>query len=216
MLCIVKANRSGHDPWRTTKTNCAVLLFLLITGCGSVPVVVDSQAATVPAAATVLASIQIPDARIIYYDINGASAEELRTQLNLLRPVGVDGYKGDATTKWLIYWNWPGYGTSDCDVALAWIFYDIEVILPRWKMPADAQPELIRHWASYMEALIEHEKGHVEYVVDHSSYVLDAIKQSDCETAEAEANKILQAIRQHDIEYDKATDHGKTQGARFP
>ena len=194
----------------------ALLMLLLLTACMPAPVRVEPNAAAIPLTQTALASIQIPDARIIYYDIDGASAGQLRTQLDLLGPLGIDGYKGDATTRWYIHWDWPGYGTSDCDLIQAQISYEIEVVLPRWKMPAKADPGLMGQWAAYMEALIEHEKGHVEYVVRHSANVLDAIKYADCETAEGEAHKILQAIRVHDIEYDAATDHGKAQGARFP
>jgi predicted secreted Zn-dependent protease len=193
-----------------------LFMILFLTACRSAPLAVDPNTARMPLTQTALVSIQIPDATIIYYDIEGASAEGLRTQLNLLGPVGVDGYKGDATTNWFIHWDWPGYGTSDCDVTQAQISYEIEVILPRWKMPADAEPKLVGQWAKYMAALIEHETGHVEYVVRHSASVLDAIKHADCETAEAEANKILRAIRVHDLEYDAVTDHGKAQGARFP
>jgi [ribosomal protein S5]-alanine N-acetyltransferase len=167
----------------------ALLVLLLLTACSSAPVPVDPNAAAIPLTGTALASIQIPDATIIYYDIDGASAEELRTQLSLLGPVGVDGYKGDATTRWFIHWDWPGYGTSDCEVAQAQISYEIEVVLPRWKMTAKADPGLVSQWAIYMEALIEHEKGHVEYVVPHSASVLDAIRHADCETPEEEANK---------------------------
>src|SRR5919109_3424118 len=127
----------------------ALFLLLFLTACSSAPVPVDSNMATVPAAQTALASIQIPDATIIYYDIDGATAQELRTQLDLLGPVGADGYKGDATTRWFIHWDWPGYGTSDCDVTQAQISYQIEVVLPRWKIPANAQPGLVGQWAKY-------------------------------------------------------------------
>lgn len=194
----------------------ALLMLFLLSACSSAPVPADPNAAAIPLTQTALASIQIPAARIIYYDIDGATAEELRAQLDLFGPVGVDGYKGDATTNWFIHWDWPGYGMSDCDLTHAQVSYEVDVVLPRWRMPAEADPGLISQWAAYMDALVEHEKRHVEYVVRHSASVLDAIKHADCETAEQEANKILQAIREHDIEYDAATDHGKAQGARFP
>src|SRR5512134_1056049 len=78
-------------------------------------------------------------AQITYYDITGATADELRHSLNQLRPNDpYDGHKPvDSYTGWHISWNWPGYGTENCDLSAATVTYTINVIMPRWKAPSD-------------------------------------------------------------------------------
>jgi predicted secreted Zn-dependent protease len=140
----------------------------------------------------------------------------MRQQLDSLSPVGFDGYKGDATTNWRINWGWDGYGNSSCDLTTANVTYSIEVTMPRWQAPQDASPELITKWNNYIQALAEHEKGHVDNIVANYKSVEDAIKNATCDTAEAAAQAALDPIRQYDIDYDAETNHGATQGARFP
>ena len=61
-----------------------------------------------------------------------------------------------------------------------------------------------------------HEQGHVDYAVNHRLAVLRAIRNATCSTANAAALRQLDLIRKHDVAYDKTTNHGATQGARFP
>jgi predicted secreted Zn-dependent protease len=159
---------------------------------------------------------EYPNATIIYYAISGSSAWELRAQLDALGPVGYDGYQGDAATNWFIHWSWPGYGSNTCDLSKAVVTYDIEVVFPRWVPPEDAPSDLVDRWSIYTTALAEHEKGHIDNVVQNYQSVLDAIMSATCETAEAAAAAALGPLRQFDIDYDAATNHGETQGARFP
>ena len=67
-----------------------------------------------------------------------------------------------------------------------------------------------------MTALATHEKGHVDFVVATVPSILDALHKATCATANAAAHGGIARIRQHDIDYDAATNHGATQGARFP
>lgn len=167
-------------------------------------------------AATAVGLVYIPNATIVYYDVSGSTENELRTQLDALGPVGYDGYKGDATAEWFIRWNWPGFGSSSCQLSEATVSYEIQVIFPRWTPPENVSSDLVAKWVSYTRALAEHEKGHVDYVVANYQSVLDAIRGAACETADAAAHAALAPIRQHDIDYDATTNHGATQGARFP
>ena len=59
---------------------------------------------------------------------------------------------------------------------------------------------------------------HIINTHGHSDHTAgnEAIKAATCETAEAAATAALESLRQHDIDYDAATNHGQTQGARFP
>jgi predicted secreted Zn-dependent protease len=195
-----------------------ITISLLILSCGIIPAAVEPvQVLPSPSAAPeIIEPVDIPNANVIYYDISGSTEDELRAQLNTLGPVGYDGYKGDAATEWFIRWNWPGYGTSSCDLSAAEISYDIKVIFPRWTPNENSSPELISKWASYTKLLAEHEKGHVDSVLENFPSVVEAIKAATCETADAVGTELLGKIRQFDVDYDAATRHGATQGAIFP
>jgi predicted secreted Zn-dependent protease len=158
----------------------------------------------------------LPNVSVIYYDIYGSSVKELRREMHAKHPSGFDGFNGDATTKWSIRWTWKGYGTNQCDLSSAKVTYSIQVIMPRWTPPENANPELVARWNKYIQALNEHEKGHVDYVIAHYQSVREAILGAICSTADAAAKAALDPIRQHDVEYDAETKHGATQGARFP
>jgi predicted secreted Zn-dependent protease len=162
--------------------------------------------------------ITIDNARIIYYDITGSTARELRASMDKLRPK--DPYDKDrpvdAYTDWYVSWTWPGYGTDDCDLSATVVDYRIQVILPHWEPPANAFPELVNQWKAYINNLVLHEKGHVDNILNHYLDVKAAIQNATCSTAEAEAQSVLDQLRQFDSNYDRETRHGETQGAVFP
>jgi predicted secreted Zn-dependent protease len=160
----------------------------------------------------------IEHAEIIYYDITGSTANELRRSMDKLRPK--DPYDGnkpvDSYTDWYISWNWPGYGTDPCDLSAAVVTYTIKVIMPRWKAPANAFPELVAKWEKYIQSLVLHEKEHVTNIANNYLHVKTAIQSGTCSTAEAKAQKALDVLREFDSRYDRETKHGETQGAVFP
>ena len=67
-----------------------------------------------------------------------------------------------------------------------------------------------------MLALMEHEKGHVDHVVDYLPYLIKVIRGATCNTAEDRAQEVLSQLRSDDLKYDEETNHGATQGAIFP
>jgi len=158
----------------------------------------------------------IPNTSIIYYDIVGSSESQLRAQLDALGPVDDSGYQGDALTNWFIYWNWPGYGSSSCNLSQATVRYEIEIIFPRWTPPGTASSALVTKWTEYTRALAEHEKGHIDIVVANYQTVLEAIQNATCDTADEAATQAIEPIRQLHRGYDSTTGHGEMQGAVFP
>ncbi len=160
--------------------------------------------------------IVMPHATVVLYDIAGSTEDELRAQLNALGPVAYDGYKGDARTDWFINWSWPGYGSLFCDLGASRVTYRVDVTLPRWAGEVTAAPPLGAKWSRYVQALVTHEQGHVDNVVNGFGSVVTAIKAANCLTAEGAAQAALAPIRKTDVDYDAVTGHGATQGARFP
>jgi predicted secreted Zn-dependent protease len=189
------------------------ILLWLISGVACNGLILNTTSTPVPTAITV---VDIPYAKIIYYDVNGSTERDLREQLNAMGPVGPDGYHGDALTSWHVRWTWDGYGAENCDLRTTSATYDIKVTMPRWVPPEDVSPALIEKWNQYMLALTAHENVHVENVIANLPVVINAIRRASCSTAEAKAQEILAGIRQNDMDFDTRTDHGSTQGARFP
>jgi predicted secreted Zn-dependent protease len=161
--------------------------------------------------------IDIANATMIYYELNGSTPDELRAQLNQLGPVDpLDGLHYDARTDWHISWTWPGYGESECDLSRATISYNTKVTVPYWQPAKNTDPALIEKWNRYLNNLALHEQGHVNYVATNYLQVKDAIQNATCLTAEQAAQDLLTVFRQADAEYDEQTKHGETQGAVFP
>ena len=165
---------------------------------------------------TAVVAVEIPYAKVAYYDVKGSTETELRDQLNALAPTAPDGTRGDALTLWYVRWTWDGYGTEDCDLRSASATYDIRVTMPRWAPPSNASPALVEKWNRYILALAGHEKGHVDNVIANLPVVINAIRRATCSTAEARAQEILAGMRQNDVNFDASTNHGETQGAKFP
>jgi predicted secreted Zn-dependent protease len=172
--------------------------------------------ALLPAHPASAAAPRVAHATMVYYDVGGATAAQLRARLNARAPRSPDGFRGDAFTRWQFRWSWPGYGSSGCRLSKASVTLRVVVSFPRWTHPKAASAALAAAWARYSRALARHEQGHVDYAVAHYPAVVRAIKRATCGTADAAAQKQLNLIRKHDAAYDAATQHGATQGARFP
>lgn len=184
-----------------------LVLALLSAACVGAPAAQSSGVRPLPT----LFPVTFPNATVEFYDVGGSTESEIRTQLNARGPGGYDAF-----TKWYVRWSWPGYGTAECRLQDAEVSYDMTVLFPRWTPTTHATPELISKWNDYLYALAVHENGHVDNVVAHYPAVVAAIKGSTCLSAESAAQAVLQQMREFDLRYDDTTDHGRTQGARFP
>ncbi len=184
-----------------------LLIALLLTACARTPAARSSTGRPLPT----LFPVTFPNATLDLYDVGGSTESEIRSQLDARGPSGYDAY-----TKWTVHWSWPGQNTANCRLQDAEVSYEITVTFPRWLPTQDASPELVTKWNRYLYALTLHENGHVNNVVSHVPAVITAIKGSTCLSAEAAAQAVLEQMRKYDSQYDDNTDHGLTQGARFP
>ncbi len=167
-------------------------------------------------APTAIYEAQIDSAVVVYYDIYGSSEEDLLAGMQANSLVDDSGYAGFALTSWYVSWNWPGYGTENCDLSKAYTGLDITITMPRWRAPADANPQLVEKWNRFISALAFHEQQHVENVYTYYPLVLPAIQNATCLSADQAAQDVLNQLRQADFAYDQETGHGLTEGATFP
>lgn len=149
----------------------------------------------------------------------------LRASLDRERP-SYHGERDDAITTWFVRWNYSfDTGPSGgCSVVSVGADVDVVGTFPRWLDPSRGSRELRARWADYTWALATHETGHESIGVGAANSVVRALTRlgdaPSCVRAEdaanAEAGRVLDVWRAREIEYDDSTDHGATQGARFP
>ena len=162
--------------------------------------------------------------RTEYYDVAGSSDAELRAAINARRPKDGDGVQHDAVTNWDVRWTYR-YVTSDQGCALQSLSIRLEVltIMPRWST-RQAGTMLEQRWNKFVAALDIHETEHQQIALRAANRVherLSAIAEArTCPLLEESLNStgraLLDQFRGEDKEYDRRTNHGASQGARFP
>ncbi|WP_088891747.1 DUF922 domain-containing Zn-dependent protease [Leptolyngbya ohadii] len=172
-------------------------------------------------------AISLPvSVRYDFYPIDGRTADELRSQMLEYSPVkDASGNSFDALTHWHIQWNFRFNRTrNSCSARAVNTRLDVTFTMPQWKAAQPISSALQSEWDEYMKALTLHEDGHKKNGVEAAQAVLQALKQlppySNCrdleKAAQQTADRIITAHNQRDIDYDRATGHGRTQGAVFP
>jgi len=161
----------------------------------------------------------------VYYRIEGDMAWDLRRQMDRHGPLDDDGRRWSALTDWHIHWRYR-YVRSNGQCAAGPVTVELEInyTLPNWRPPASAPEELVERWDAYMVALQTHEDGHAEIAAQAAQAVQETMRAlpayPTCQALEREADalgeSILDDFRQRQAEYDRLTEHGKTQGAHFP
>jgi len=144
--------------------------------------------------------------------------------MNRERISTVPGGEYDGYVQWYVNWDYTYESTNqDCRVATVSMELSTEITLPYWDAPPDAPPLLVEKWSTYMDALTEHENGHVEFGRKAEAAIqrtiLETLPVPSCGQLEDQidlrATQTLERYLQLERDYDRITNHGATQGARF-
>lgn len=162
--------------------------------------------------------------QVNYYTITGTTASALRQQMNQLGPPGNNGRRFDAYTKWNVAWNYRyGLVSDRCRITSLTVNTDMTYTMPQWQNLKQAPRSLQQQWQGYYQALQLHEEGHANHGRAATQEIwqrLSHLNQPTCASMSQIANQTVQTIinryAQKDIDYDRQTDHGRTQGAVFP
>ena len=162
--------------------------------------------------------------RINYYEVTGRTAAEVRRSMNVVRPTDSHGLRVDARTTWDIHWTYRYQpAPAGCVVTEFNVTLTTAMTLPKYSYLPSAQPLLRTAWNNYYAALIRHEKGHVNIAelaqgaIREAGPRITAAKCSDIAAAiDRRGQEILAQYRTQEVQYDKETNHGMTQGAKFP
>jgi len=145
--------------------------------------------------------------------------------MDRLGPTDARGTHFDAYTDWHITWVYP-YSTVDgqCTTGPVQVSVQVSFTLPQWEPPSGAPKDLAVKWDAYVDALQRHEDGHKD-IAAAAGYeihqVLSALPGHPTrdkleQSADSAGERILDKYRQQELDYDQSTNHGATQGARFP
>lgn len=195
-------------------TVIAIVVSLLLSGASSL---------FAGDASSVMCDLSVKE-RYQYYDIEGATLDELRMQMKQNGTKGDDGITYSGLTTWDIRYVYDiANDGGRYRVKSAQTKVDILYRLPR--MPAaGSDPELAALWSNYAERLLLHEFGHKdlalktaselnEMFASLSSYATADELDEEINRRTDEKFKRLKAVQ---IEYDHETRHGETQGALLP
>lgn len=163
-----------------------------------------------------------PHIRVVYYDVGGATTEDLRRELDRKGPVDQFGYRRDAYTRWKIRWAWPLDKQRRPAFDRTKASYEIRVFMPRWKPPLNVEPSLLRRWHRYVASMIEHERTHVQFVRANVPAIAQSIRDRaqqnpnfTVDEANALGSSIMKKVQQLDREYDRSTDNGINEGVHL-
>jgi predicted secreted Zn-dependent protease len=156
-----------------------------------------------------------------YYDIDGASPDELRAQMKRNGTTWNDGRVYAALTTWDIRYHYDITGT-DGTYRLSSIGTDVSIIfhMPRLT-PVKAGEQLSLSWNNYLEHLKTHEFGHRDIAVDTAREIYQSLAAlgsfSSKTELDNEAKSLIKArfkhLKEAQIDYDAQTHHGIKQGA---
>jgi predicted secreted Zn-dependent protease len=157
-----------------------------------------------------------------YYDINGQDRDTLIRQLAQLFP---GDKKTLGLTEWGVEWEVQFNYNQDniCTQFNVQVTGFITFLMPRWTGYTQGSPALKKKWDTMYEALQRHEDGHALHGVKALKEVQrlkprlsrTATCRSIADNFYRRASKILQKYKQKDIDYDRETRHGITQGTIF-
>lgn len=161
-----------------------------------------------------------------YYPIHGSSSSDIQSAMTQHGPWSeVEEQHYFANTEWRVKWSYD-YQISErgCEISNLEGSVDITFTLPQWNAPTAASTSLVSAWNQFIVALQIHENGHMRHGVLAAQDVLQTLSElsptPSCETlkttARIAARRVVRQYNQQDIEYDRETNHGLTQGAVFP
>jgi predicted secreted Zn-dependent protease len=157
-----------------------------------------------------------------YYYVDGPSATVLAAQIDQNGPPGADGRRHAGKTRWDVQWKLrhEQHGVT-CAMKEVAVAVGIAQTLPKWRSEAKGAAALKTRWQQFFDALRRHEDGHKGHGLAAGKEIevalLAAKPASNCEDLAAAANSAAEAIvkkyRKLDEDYDRKTDHGRSQGA---
>ena len=140
-----------------------------------------------------------------YFSVGGRTLDDIENQLSKNGPqVKSTGSRHPGATQMAFTTRISYAQTADsCRIADAEVTVKVKVILPQWRRPRKAEPDVRLFWDTLSADIKRHEERHVEIAKNHARALEDALKasypQKTCEQAKARAAQITAAeLARHD------------------
>ncbi|MDG4885913.1 DUF922 domain-containing protein [Mesorhizobium sp. WSM4887] len=148
-----------------------------------------------------------------YFSVGGRTLDDIEKQLTKNGPeVKSTGSRHPGATQ-MAFTTRVSYAqtANSCRIANAQVTVKVKVILPEWRRPRKADPQVRLFWDTLSADIKRHEERHVEIAKNHARELEDALKatypQRTCEAAKAQAAQISAAIlAKHDraqVQFDR-------------
>ncbi|RUU01356.1 DUF922 domain-containing protein [Mesorhizobium sp. USDA-HM6] len=148
-----------------------------------------------------------------YFSVNGRTLDDIEKQLTKNGPeVKSTGSRHPGATQ-MAFTTRVSYAqtANSCRIANAQVTVKVKVILPEWRRPRKADPDVRLFWDTLSADIKRHEERHVEIAKNHARELEDALKatypQKTCEAAKVKAAEISAAIlARHDraqVQFDR-------------
>lgn len=189
----------------------AALLALLIAGCAANPPMPGANPIRLPPGISYHEHLES-------YQVTGTDRASIGEGI---RALPINGQRFAGSYKWNMAWRYQTHARNAiCYMSQATVAIDATITLPQWSAPHDANPALVDDWNRYTSALTTHETGHRELVLAGAKRMQRAlldVSPQPCGSMQTAAKRAAQAqmeeIRNEDVQYDRTTRHGATQGA---
>ncbi|RWK08482.1 DUF922 domain-containing protein [Mesorhizobium sp.] len=148
-----------------------------------------------------------------YFSVGGRTLDDIEKQLTKNGPeVKSTGSRHPGATQ-MAFTTRVSYAqtASSCRIANAQVTVKVKVILPEWRRPRKADPEVRLFWDTLSADIKRHEERHVEIAKNHARELEDALRatypQTTCEAAKAKAAEISATVlAKHDraqVQFDR-------------
>jgi predicted secreted Zn-dependent protease len=161
--------------------------------------------------------------RLFTYAVSGANGGEVRAQLNRVGPLDGGDRRTDASTSMYMRWGYDLDRADDCGLTAPHVEVQVTVVMPVWTDVNTASRGDRAEWSRYIGVLASHEAIHERIDVDAAAELAAALarlpRRPTCDEVDASVaqakNAAFQRMDARNLEYDRATGHGATQGAVF-
>jgi predicted secreted Zn-dependent protease len=174
--------------------------------------------AAAPVAAEVLQLLEVKT-----YTVPYRADMSLRRAISSVSPIRHGGKTFHGFTRWNVNWQmwWNNTPDGRCSMYKTQIRVTGAITLP---MLQGAPDDVRQTFDRYLNALRRHEMGHYQFALDAAHRIdreiLALPPQATCTLLESTANgigrQILGEAIREEVEYDRRTRHGQTEGVTLP
>jgi predicted secreted Zn-dependent protease len=155
-----------------------------------------------------------------YYEVRARSDQPLFTQLNAASPIREGGQTFYGHTNWNVRWafKWKTDSSGVCRISTTTTELHASMILPRLD---GASARQMASFDRFMSALRQHELGHYKIALVAAQAIDIELRtlpgMNNCKALDTYANtgaqRTLERYNERSRQYDRDTNHGRTQGA---